>query len=119
MADPDAHGVVIEGARTGLDYPLPGLVHDEDCDRTSSFTAPFSYCDLNGHMNNTRYLDVAEDLLAGPAEGRELSVVALQYMAEVRMGETVDLLWREDEESAYVVGIKGGERCFRIRLEYR
>jgi hypothetical protein len=35
------------------------------------------------------------------------------------MGETVDLLWREDEESAYVVGIKGGERCFRIRLEYR
>ena len=40
MADPDAHGVVIEGARTGLDYPLPGLVHDEDCDRTSSFTAP-------------------------------------------------------------------------------
>ena len=119
MADPDAHGVVIEGARTGLDYPLPGLVHDEDCDRTSSFTAPFSYCDHNGHMKNTRYLDVAEDLLAGPAEGRELSVVALQYMAEVRMGETVDLLWREDEESAYVVGIKGGERCFRIRLEYR
>ena len=26
MADPDAHGVVIEGARTSLDYPLPGLV---------------------------------------------------------------------------------------------
>ena len=119
MADPAEHGVVIDGVRTEEEYPLPGLVHGEDCDRTSSITVPFSYCDLNGHMNNTRYLDVAEDVLAGPAEGRELACIAMQFMSEVRMGDQVDLLWREDADSAFLCGMKAGECCFRVRLEYR
>ena len=70
-------------------------------------------------MNNTRYLDVAEDHLAGPAEGRELAAISVQYMAEIRYGDVVELRWREDDESAYLEGARDGKRCFALRFEYR
>ena len=119
MANPDDHGVVIEGVSTGDELALPGTLRPETCDQTASFTVPFSYCDLNGHMNNTRYLDVAEDHLAGPAEGRELAAISVQYMAEIRYGDVVELRWREDDESAYLEGARDGKRCFALRFEYR
>ena len=119
MASPDDHGVAIEGVTTGDELALPGTLRAEECDHEARFTVPFSYCDLNGHMNNTRYLDVAEDHLAGPAKGRELAAISVQYTAEVRFGDTVDLRWREDDESAYLEGARDGKRCFALRFEYR
>ena len=119
MADPDVHGVVIPGMSTERDLPLPGIVRPEECDRKAGIEVPFSYCDLNGHMNNTRYLDVVEDHLAGPAEGRELASVAVQYSAEVRYGDEVLLRWHEDGDGAFAEGSKDGRDCFRVRLGYR
>lgn len=119
MASPDDHGVVIEGVTTGDELALPATLRTEECDHEAQFTVPFSYCDLNGHMNNTRYLDVAEDHLAGPAKGRELAAISVQYTAEVRFGDTVYLRWHEDDESAYLEGEHDGKRCFALRLEYR
>lgn len=118
MADPDAHGVVIQGVSTGREIALPGIVRPEECDREAGIEVPFSYCDLNGHMNNTRYLDVVEDHLAGPAEGRELASVAVQYSAEVRYGDEVLLRWHEDGDGAFAEGSKDGRDCFRVRLGY-
>ena len=119
MADPDAHGVVIEGVKTGGEIELPRPIRFEECDHAASFTVPFSYCDLNGHMNNTRYLDVVEDHLAGPANGRELAAISAEYMSEIRMGDQVDLKWHEDEDGAFFEGSKDDRRCFCVSLEYR
>ena len=119
MADPDAHGVVIEGVETGEEIKLPMPIRFQECDHEASFTVPFSYCDLNGHMNNTRYLDVVEDHLAGPANGRELAAISAEYMSEIRLGDLVDLKWHEDEDGAFFEGSRGGTRCFCVSLSYR
>lgn len=119
MANPDDHGVVIGGVEAGDELPLPRPIRAEECDREASFTVPFSFCDLNGHMNNTRYLDVAEDHLAHAAEGADLAGFSVQYMSEIRFGDEVALCWREGIDSAFVEGARDGQRCFCISLEYR
>ena len=119
MASPQDHGVVIGGVVTGDEIELPKLVRTEECEKTDSLTVPFSLCDLNGHMNNTRYLDVVEDRLAGAAEGWEVSGLSIEYASELRFGDELSVRWRENARNAYVEGMRGQERCFRVRVEYR
>ena len=58
-----------------------------------------SLCDLNGHINNAYYLDLACDALppevlqAGP-----VTFAAVNYHREIPMGDTVELLYAPSEE---------------------
>ena len=50
--------------------------------------------DINGHMNNCRYLDWVEDLLPSAFHaGHEIREFTLCYMSEVRENEPVQLHW--------------------------
>lgn len=54
----------------------------------------YSDCDVNGHVNNVRYLDFACDALHMQTlgEGRFLSAVQIGYLKECRAEETLRLL---------------------------
>jgi acyl-CoA thioester hydrolase len=70
-----------------------------------TYTIRWSDCDMNGHMANTAYSDLATDVRIGymGAKGFNLETFAarrlgpvllheyIDYMREVRMGETVDV----------------------------
>lgn len=115
---PERYGIEIAGVETGAELPLPTAPAALETDREREFTVPYSYVDLNGHMNNTRYFDLAEDCVGAAAEGRELRSVATEYKAEARLGDTLRLRWGGDGDRYYLAG--GGERpVFTISLEYR
>ncbi len=69
---PERIGVEIEGVLTGDEHPIPSAPRAIPCTGSRDFTVPYSYVDLNGHMNNTRYFDLAEDCLPAAAEGLSL-----------------------------------------------
>ena len=59
-------------------------------------------CDLNGHMNNTAYLDEAEDLI--PLEylkSHVPSAIDIAYKKEIPLGEEVEVSYG-DEGGVYV-----------------
>ncbi len=103
----------------------------------SDFTVPFSYVDMNGHMNNTRYLDLAEDLLFADRLKRDgvsvhvptLSRIETEYRAELLGGETIPVLWGEEprketadsDTEGQTFYFQGGDAnpAFRLRLTYR
>ena len=115
---PEKYGIAIDAVTTGNELPLPTAPPAMETDREREFTVPYSDVDLNGHMNNTRYFDVAEDCIGAPAEGRRLAAAATEYKAEARLGETLHLRWGEDGNRYYLAG--GAERpVFTISLEYR
>ena len=114
---PEKVGVVIEGAATGEEIAMPGAVAKSDCTSGRDFTVPYSFVDLNGHMNNTRYFDLAEDCVGAAAAGRLLKGIAVEYQNEARLGETLHLAWG-GEESVYIRG-ETERPVFRMRLEYR
>ena len=118
MVFPDRYGVAIEGVVTGNEIALPSPPRKAEAVSGSVFTVPFSYVDLNGHMNNTRYFDLAEDRLPAAAAGRPLRAVETEYAGEARLGEDVRINVQETEDGAYLVSGDSDRKIFRMKFEY-
>ena len=114
---PSDHGIVIPGCVTGWESALPRpakpIPQTEEC----RFRVPYSYIDLNGHMNNVRYFDLAEDVLPPELHERELRELVVDYSSEARLGEELLLRWGSEADAWYLTG-EAGKRVFRMRLEY-
>ncbi len=80
--------------------------------------AAYTYCDENGHMNNTRYADVACDAL--PLDVMQKSTVramTINYHRELPMGEACRLERGQVEPGLwYVEGLREGKSCFEATL---
>ena len=74
----------------------------EDCAPAGEYTATYSRCDMNGHMNNTRYVDILCDALPWNVwdEG-ELRDLKVYYHREVPRGESFALLQAQTGEKQY------------------
>ena len=74
----------------------------EDCAPAGEYTATYSRCDMNGHMNNTRYVDILCDALPwnvwDEGEVRDLKVY---YHREVPRGESFALMQAQTGEKQY------------------
>lgn len=117
MVFPDRYGVVIEGITTGSEIALPAPPRRAQGEAASDFTVPFSYVDLNGHMNNTRYFDLAEDLIPAAAEGRSLCEIAIEYANEARLGDEIRVTLQADGDTFYVSG-ETEKKVFRLAMGY-
>ncbi|MBO4914089.1 MAG: hypothetical protein J5449_02685 [Oscillospiraceae bacterium] len=117
VAFPDEHGVMIPGTVTGREVPYLTKLETIEAPNHSTFSVPYSYVDLNGHMNNTRYFDLAEDVTAAPEHGRILREARVEYSAEAKLADTVEVSWGEKDGMYYVNG-SCGHPCFRMDLFY-
>ena len=116
---PERYGIEIPGVTTGDEVALPSGIRALPCDKERDFTVPYSFVDLNGHMNNTRYFDLAEDCVGAAARGLALREVRTEYQSEVRFGETVHLRWNGDAGEVFLAGECGGKPAFRMVLTYQ
>ena len=117
MVFPDRYGVVIEGEKTGNEIALPSPPLRAKEGAVSSFTVPYSYVDLNGHMNNTRYFDLAEDRIPVAAEGRSLRSISVEYANEAKLGDELRVTV-EREDSTYRVSGDTEKKIFRMEFVY-
>ena len=115
---PEKYGVVIDGVATGEEIAMPGAVAKAGCAFERDFTVPYSFVDLNGHMNNTRYFDLAEDCVGAAAAGKLLRGVSVEYQNEARLSQTLHLRWSGEDGSVFLCG-ETDRPVFRMRLEYR
>ena len=114
---PDRYGISIRGVETGAELALPGAVASLPFSEERRFTVPYSYVDLNGHMNNTRYFDLAEDCVGAAAAGRELRSAAIEYKTEIRLGEELRRRGGREDDRYGLTG--GGEKpAFSVSLTY-
>ena len=118
MVFPDRYGVVIEGEKTGSEIALPSPPLRAKEGTVSAFTVPYSYVDLNGHMNNTRYFDLAEDRIEAAAEGRPLRSISVEYANEAKLGDELSVMV-EREGDLYRVSGDTEKKIFRMEFVYR
>lgn len=114
---PDAWGITIPGTVTGLESPLPRAPRALALTENAEFTVPYSYIDLNHHMNNVHYLDLAEDVLPADIHELPLKSMEIEYGGEARLGDCIHLHWGRLGNSFFLTG-EGEKRMFRVRLEY-
>ena len=76
-----------------------------------------SYCDfdLNGHVNNTRYLDWCCNALGVEAlRDRYIQSFDINYESEIRPGDAIETrLARQDDHFTFC-GFADGKRCFAV-----
>ncbi len=127
IMDEESRSMILPSSR-GIDFPfssrealmpLPRLPKKPFPEISRSvFTVPFSYVDIVGHMNNTRYLDAAENILKAPQDGALLKDLLIEYSHELRMHETMEMTVGQDETSFLVTGHKEGDTVFTLCLRY-
>ena len=117
FAFPEDHGIVIGGVVTGNEIPLPRPPRTPEPEAVREYTPPYSCVDLNGHMNNTRYFDLAEDLMPAELRARPLREIAAEFAGELRLGDPARLLLRRDGAEFHLAG-ENEKRLFRICLRY-
>lgn len=122
---------ILRAEPEGFDSPFMDMPGAEEHDmgmpkkiegpaQTGQFTASYSLCDRNGHMNNTRYADVVCDLLpieklqAGPV--RRMLMV---YRAEIAMGDGFDVAYGAAGENGYLfVAEAEGRKRFECYTQF-
>ena len=115
---PELFGVKIRGVHTGKEIPLPAAPKMPANAQESTFNVPYSFVDLNGHMNNTRYFDLAEDRMPKELHERHLVGIQTEYAKEAKEGDTI-LLKSEVTPDAYLLsGEQNGAKLFRLSLTY-
>lgn len=99
---------------------LPLLLHKcKEVTPAGEWTAHYSQCDLNGHINNAFYLDVACDLLPldivrkGP-----VTFASISYHREVPLGQTMQVFYAPSAEGWYMIGKHEGLTAFECYLEF-
>ncbi len=117
MVFPEKHGIRIDAlpAPWKTFFPRPPKLPENASE--SVFTVPYSYADLNGHMNNTRCFDLAEDLLPDEVRRGNVREILSEYTGEARTGETLRLELSRTGGEVRLCGT-GSKRLFRISMQY-
>ena len=116
---PEEWGIEIVGERTGAEPAPPAAPRSPKDGETDIFTVPYSYVDLNGHMNNTRYFDLAEDRMPEELRAGSAARVRAEYSREARLGDTVSLKSETADGTFLLLGECGGRKLFKLELSYR
>ncbi len=82
-----------------------------------TYNVGMSDVDVNGHMNNVRYADMAYNALAAP--GREnVTEFAISYLAECRRGDEVQVYTQNQSQSSLCLGRARGIDIFAAELKF-
>lgn len=127
MVLPGKSGIDLEGLIFGNELPAPGSLHPFEGEEAATRQVWYSELDRNGHMNNTRYLDWAMDLL--PLDfhrGHMLRKATLCYLSEIRESDRIQLTKELSEDGIFRVDAhrlqtdvpQQKQRVFSAQLEF-
>lgn len=77
----------------------------------------FSYLDHNGHMNNTRYLDLYLDVFKDN-QNKPFKNLQVEYSKQCYEGEMLELYSYKEEDGNYLFGYCNDELRFYMKVTY-
>lgn len=121
MATPAAVGINVEGICTGDEIPLPDKLRLSGLESSVQRVAGFSELDINGHVNNTKYLAWADDILPlSFHKENEPAVIQINFVSEIPCGANVTLNYAMTDGTLALRGIRGdGAETFELKTQYR
>ncbi|MFA5258069.1 MAG: acyl-ACP thioesterase domain-containing protein [Opitutales bacterium] len=112
-------GITPRSVRVMDDDAPQKLGWDEETKPFETRNARASDLDLNGHVNNTRYIDWITDLIAmRHGLSAQISEICINYLSEVHMGEHVNIGMREDADGSITIQGEASRRnfCAKVRM---
>ena len=121
MILPGKSGVIVDGTLRGTELASPRSLALKPMSNSCTRRVCFTDLDVNGHMNNARYLDWIMDLLPSAFhKDHPVKDFTLCYMNEAREEQLLDLSWELEDENNLQVDIQRGgqDRVFAARVEF-
>lgn len=121
MILPGKSGLDFSGADRGGELKAPAGLPVFEPEQAANRTVRFSDLDINGHLNNCRYLDWVNDLTDCDFQGKHsLREMVICYISEAREGQNItqEWLWKEEEQTLNVQLHRSQERVFAAKLTY-
>ena len=101
---PEGSGVNVPGYVSGDELPVPNSFAAAPLGQIDQRRVCFSELDLNGHMNNTKYLDWVNDLLPSSYHKDHIfRDVTICYLSEALEGQTLTLSLNHLEDGSLQV----------------
>ena len=101
---PGKSGVQVDGTLTGNELAVPKSILPAVLEHHTLRSVGYTELDINGHMNNTRYLDWVDDLLPSAYHqdhpAREFTIC---YLSEAREGQQICMDWQISDGSCLQV----------------
>ncbi len=117
---PEEYGIEIPACEDMPSLPMPRRPVLPDLQDDGMFVVPYSYTDLNSHMNNTHYFDLAQDRMRVELRDKNISEIRAEFDSEALEGQQILLFTTETGSSYYMGGRRpDGKNCFRIMMQYR
>lgn len=110
---PEDHDIHIDG-KADENIPLPNALPSLTEGTHVSFDVPFSYVDLNGHMNNTRYFDLTDDI----SNKQNKKCIEAEYKTELHWKDHVDIIHQSNDQQHLFTGMHSDTQAFKIRIQY-
>ncbi len=99
-------------------FALPESVCCPETKEVIPFTVPYSFLDINGHMSNVRYFDLAEDHFAQAARGMTPVRIGAEYISELMQGDEISLEAGREGPVCTLQGRSHEKVYFKLRMEY-
>ena len=116
---PENYGVEVPSPDLPPIIELPCGVALGEQKEQKSFTVSYSQVDINGHMNNSKYVDEAEDLLGAQyLKDHEPRSLEIEYKSEIKLGQTVNLRYTLKNDNLGVVGLVDDAPCFELKAKF-
>ena len=104
MVLPGKSGVLVNGTQRGNELEVPKSLIPRELSGQCSRTVTYSLLDVNGHMNNTRYMDWVDDLLPAAFHAdHRAAEFTICYLSEAREGQQIRLNWGLSEDGVLQV----------------
>ena len=113
------------------DFSQPGLAAESSLQRTQIVhgkrrcqliedrVVRYNDIDLNGHLNNTKYIDYITDLKDESFyKKHSLKSILVSYDKEIKEKEVVTLYMDDSDSSNLIKGKVNGINCFTAYIEY-
>ena len=117
MVLPGRSGIMVPGILRGNELPSPNSLSPVVCSASVTRRVCFTDLDVNNHMNNTRYLEWAMDLLPSQFHGKHvLQDATMCYLGEAREGDQLYIFWELTAEGLLRMDIQRLEEDKKIRI---
>lgn len=116
IAFPGRHDIRVEGTVTGEEPALPKAPAALPISSERDFAVPYSYTDLNGHMNNVRYFDLAEDIIYETVPGFSPRKITIRYNSEILCSNIMKVGIGREENRFFITG-DAEQNIFKISYE--
>ena len=121
--------MIVSPKKIGLDFPniqhdiklpLPKINHYDQLNFISKRKVVYEDIDTNGHMNNTRHISWAMDLInIEYLKQHTLHELTIQYKKELAPNTMVDQYMYQDQDLFVIEGRVNGETYYSLELKFK